>query len=81
MFAGEVVGLIEKGAFIRFGEEGFEGFLGVRRLRSWWTLNELGTALVSEGAGRAMRLGDPLDVTVERVDAPRGRVDLAPIVA
>ena len=26
-FEGEVVGLIEKGAFIRFGEEGFEGFL------------------------------------------------------
>src|ERR687895_928353 len=32
-FPGEVVGLIESGAFVRFGEEGFEGFLGVRRLR------------------------------------------------
>jgi ribonuclease R len=79
-FEGEVVGLIEKGAFVRFGEEGFEGFLGVRRMRSWWTLNEQGTALVAEGAGRALRLGDPVDVAVERVDAPRGRVDLAPIV-
>ena len=80
-FEGEVVGLIEKGAFIRFGEEGFEGFLGVRQLRDWWTLNEQGTALVSRGAGRALRLGDPIQVGVERVDAPRGRVDLAPIVA
>ena len=29
VFEGEVVGLIEKGAFIRFADEGFEGFLGV----------------------------------------------------
>ena len=74
---GEVVGLIEKGVFVRFGEEGYEGFLPVRRLRGWWTLNELGTALVAEESGRRLRLGDPIDVTVERIDAPRGRVDLS----
>ena len=81
MFEGEVVGLIEKGAFVRFGDEGFEGFLGVRRMRGWWTLNELGTALVAECSGRALRLGDPIEVAVERVDAPRGRVDLVPAEA
>jgi ribonuclease R len=80
-FEGEVVGLIEKGAFVRFGEPGFEGFLGVRRMRDWWTLNEQGTALVAQGSGRALRLGDRIEVGVERVDAPRGRVDLGPIVA
>jgi ribonuclease R len=80
VFQGEVVGLIEKGAFVRFGDAGFEGFMGVRRMREWWTLNEQGTALLTE-SGRALRLGDPVEVTVERVDAPRGRVDLAPIVA
>jgi ribonuclease R len=79
-FDGEVVGLIEKGAFVRFGDEGFEGFMGVRRMREWWTLNEQGTALLTE-SGRALRLGDPIRVSVERVEAPRGRVDLAPIVA
>ena len=79
-FEGEVVGLIEKGAFVRFGDAGFEGFMGVRRMREWWTLNEQGTALLTE-SGRALRLGDPIRVSVERVDAPRGRVDLAPIVA
>ncbi len=77
VFEGEVVGLIEKGAFLRFGEEGFEGFLPVRRLPDWWQLNELGTALVAE-SGQWLRLGDPVEVTVDRVDAPRGRVDLAP---
>jgi ribonuclease R len=76
-YEGEVVGLIPKGAFVRFGDEGFEGFLPVRRLQGWWDLNELGTALVSEESGRRLRLGDPIDVTVERIDAPRGRVDLS----
>ena len=75
-FRGEVVGLIEKGAFVRFGEEGFEGFLPVRRLRDWYTLNEPGTALIAERAGRALRMGDPIEVSVDRVEAPRGRVDL-----
>jgi ribonuclease R len=77
-FEGEVVGMIEKGAFVRFGEQGFEGFLPVRRLRGWWTLNELGTALEAEGSGRRLRLGDSIKVEVDRVEAPRGRVDLAP---
>jgi ribonuclease R len=76
-FEGEVVGLIEKGAFVRFGDEGFEGFLPVRRLQGWWVLNELGTALVAEESGRRLRLGDPIDVVVERIEAPRGRVDLS----
>jgi ribonuclease R len=76
-YEGEVVGLIEKGAFVRFGDEGYEGFLPVRRLRGWWLLNEFGTALVSEESGGRLRLGDPIEVTVERIDAPRGRVDLS----
>jgi len=76
-FPGEVVGLIAKGAFVRFGDEGFEGLLPVRRMRGWWELNELGTALEAEGGGR-LRFGDPVEVEVERVEAPRGRVDLAP---
>ena len=77
-FEGEVVGLVERGAFVRFGEEGFEGFLPTRRLREWWVLNELGTALEAEGSGRRLRLGDSVSVVVERIEAPRGRVDLSP---
>ena len=72
------MGLIEKGAFVRFGEQGFEGFLGLRRLRGWWVLNELGTALEEEGSGRRLRLGDRLEVVVDRVETARGRVDLSP---
>jgi ribonuclease R len=80
-FEGEVVGLVEKGAFVQFGEERFEGFLPVRRMRGWWTLNEVGTALVAEESGRRLRLGDAVRVEVDRVDAPRGRVDLEPAEA
>ena len=78
VFSGEVVGLIEKGAFVRFGDEGFEGLLPVRRLRGWWELNEQNTALVADASGRELRLGDTVEVTVDRVEPPRGRVDLAP---
>jgi ribonuclease R len=78
-FGGEVVGLVGGGAFVRFGDEGFEGFLPARALRGeWWDLNEQGTALVGERTGKTVRLGDPVDVSVRRVDAPRGRVDLVP---
>jgi ribonuclease R len=77
---GEVVGVIGAGAFVRFGEEGFEGFLPARKLRGeWWSLNEEGTALVGEESGKALRMGDPVRVEVGKVDAPRGRVDLLPI--
>jgi ribonuclease R len=53
----------------------------VRRLRGWWALNELGTALEAEGSGRRLRLGDSIRVQVDRIDAPRGRVDLGPAEA
>jgi ribonuclease R len=75
-FAGEVVGVISKGVFVRFGDEGFEGFLPARRLEGWWDINGLETALVAAESGQALRIGDPVEVSVERVDAARGRVDL-----
>ena len=80
VFAGEVVGLIGAGAFVAFGPEGmFEGMLPVRRLGGdWWELNEPGTMLVGTRSGSTLRLGDPVQVEVGRIDAPRGRVDLLP---
>jgi ribonuclease R len=93
-FAGEVVGLIAAGAFIAFGTpskgEGnraapiYQGMLPVRRMRGegggreWWELNEQGTILHGEHPGSTLRLGDPIEVRVARVDVARGRVDLTP---
>jgi ribonuclease R len=77
VYMGEVAGVIGAGAFIAF--DGYEGMLPVRRLvGDWWELNELETMLVGAGTGERIRLGDPVTVRVEKVDAPRGRVDLVP---
>jgi ribonuclease R len=80
-FAGEVVGLIAAGAFIAF--EGYEGMLPVRHMaapegREWWQLNEQSTILYGDRSGATLRLGDPIEVRVGRVDVARGRVDLIP---
>jgi ribonuclease R len=89
-FGGEVVGLISAGAFVAFPTSSalYEGMLPVRRLRDpaadrdsageWWEINELGTILHGERTGSTVRLGDPIEVRVDRVDPVRGRVDLIP---
>jgi ribonuclease R len=89
-FAGEVVGLISAGAFVAFPTTSwlYEGMLPVRRLREasadrgsaseWWEINELGTILHGERPGSTLRLGDPIEVRVARVDPVRGRADLIP---
>ena len=76
---GEVIGVIGAGAFVAFGD-GHEGLLPVRRLRGdWWELDELGVMLVGSQSGKAIRLGDPVVVQVERVEPARGRADLSPV--
>ena len=77
-FTGEIVGLVGGGLFIRFGGV-FEGFLSSRRLGGErFETSEYETALVGEATGTRYRLGDPVDVKVERVDRLTGKVDLAP---
>jgi ribonuclease R len=81
-FDGEVSGLVGAGAFVRFaGQLGdvYEGFLPARLLHGdRFDLNEAETALVGRRSGGVVRLGDPVTVSVEAIDAPRGRVDLEP---
>ncbi len=74
--------MIGAGAFVRFAGEladVYEGFLPARRLRGErFDLDQTETALVGRKSERRVRLGDPLRVRVESVEAPRGRVDLIP---
>jgi len=64
----------------------YEGMLPARHMhvasgeRDWWELNEQGTILSGERTGTTLRLGDAIEVRVARVDTPRGRVDLLPMV-
>lgn len=76
---GEIVGLIGSGLFVRF-DEVFEGYLPVRRLGGdYYEVDPLGAALVGRRSGRRFRLGDAIQVTVERIDRPAGKVELAPV--
>ena len=82
-FEGEVSGVVGAGAFVRFGgalADVYEGFLPARRIggRERYELDPTETMLVGGRGGDAIRIGDPVRVTVDRVEAPRGRVDLLP---
>jgi ribonuclease R len=82
-FEGEVSGVVGAGCFVRFGgalADVYEGFLPARRIggRERYELDKSETMLVGLRGGAAIRMGDPATVTVDRVEAPRGRVDLLP---
>ena len=78
-FAGEIIGVIPSGVFVRFGEV-FEGYLPARRMQGdYFQVNDLGTALVGRRGGRRYRLGDPLDVKVEDIRRSEGKVGLATV--
>jgi ribonuclease R len=77
-FEGEITGLISSGLFVRFGEV-FEGYLPARRLPAdYFELNDLGTALVGRRGGGTFRLGDPIEVLVEKIEKTDGKVELSP---
>jgi ribonuclease R len=77
-FDGEIIGLIGSGLFVRFGEV-FEGYVPARRLPGdYFELNSLATALVGRRGGGRYRLGDPLQVRVEKIERFDGKVELAP---
>src|SRR5207244_4139439 len=76
-FEGEIIGIIESGLFVRFGEV-FEGYLPARRLTGdFFEVNALGTALRGRRGGRTFRLGDPIGVRVEEIRRAEGRVALS----
>ena len=76
-FEGEIIGIIESGLFVRFGEV-FEGYLPARRLPGdFFEVNALGTCLVGRRGGRSYRLGDQIEVRVEGVRRAEGKVELS----
>jgi ribonuclease R len=78
VFEGEITGAIGSGLFARFGDV-FEGYVPARRLPGdYFELNSLGTALVGRRGGRTYRLGDPIQVRVEKIERYEGKVELSP---
>jgi ribonuclease R len=75
-FPGEITGAIASGVFVRF-DGLFEGYLPARRLSGdYYELNPLGTSLVGRRSGFAYRLGDPIEVQVEKIEKADGKVEL-----
>jgi ribonuclease R len=78
-FQGEIVGVIGSGLFVRF-DDVFEAFLPARRLPGdYFEASPLGTALKGRRGGGTFRLGDPIDVRVERIERASGRVEVSPV--
>jgi ribonuclease R len=77
-FDGEIIGAIDSGLFVRFGEV-FEGYVPARRLEGdYFELNPLGTALIGRRSRRTFRLGETIEVRVESIERAEGKVELSP---
>ncbi len=75
-FSGEIIGVIESGLFVRFGE--VEGYLLARRLGGdYFEINALATGLFGRRSKRAFRLGDAIEVRVEEIRRGEGKVELS----
>jgi ribonuclease R len=75
---GEITGLIGGGIFVGFGDV-FEGFLPARRLPGdYFELDPTATRMQGRRGGGVLRLGDPIEVKVERIQRPTGKVELSP---
>ena len=71
--------MIGSGIFVRF-EDVFEGFLPARRLPGdYFEASPLGTALTGRRGGGTFRLGDPIEVRVERIERTSGKVEVSPV--
>ena len=76
-FGGEIIGAIDSGLFVRFGEV-FEGYLPARKLPGdYFELNPLATALVGRRTKRTFRLGDAIEVVVSELRRSEGKVEVA----
>jgi ribonuclease R len=77
-FDAEIVGVIGSGLFVRF-DDVFEGFLPARRLPGdYFEATPLGTALRGRRGGGRFRLGDTIEIVVERIERQTGKVEVSP---
>lgn len=71
-----ITGVTNFGVFVQLPELMVDGLLHVSNLRSdYYHFDSVRLALVGERSGKEYRLGDQLDVTVQRVDLESRRVD------
>ena len=77
VFEAVVTGVQEYGLFVRLEDYSVEGLIKIKDIGGdFYRLNERKKALVGARTGREYRLGQPLRVTVQRIDLPRRQLDL-----
>jgi ribonuclease R len=80
-FAGVVTGVARFGIFVQLEGGIAEGLVRIERLgQEWFDFDPVRHELRGSATGNVFRLGDPMRVRVEKVDAVLRRVDLVPIV-
>ena len=76
--SGIITGLVPQGFFVELDDDPVEGFVRVSRdLDDQFTLDPAGVRLIGRRTRRRFALGDPVRVTVARVDVPARECDLA----
>ena len=76
--SGTITGLVPRGLFVELDEPPVDGFVAVGdQLDDRFDLDEAGVRLVGRRTRRRFTLGDPVTVTIARVDVPARECDLA----
>ncbi|MCR9261830.1 MAG: ribonuclease R [Pseudomonadaceae bacterium] len=77
-FAGVIASVTEFGLFVDLDTYYVQGLLHISNLGSdYFNFDPRAFALIGERSGRKFRLGDRLQVVVEDIDPPQGRIDLS----
>ena len=76
--SGSISGLVARGFFVELEEPPVDGFVAVgEQLDDRFELDAAGVRLVGQRTRRRFTLGDPVEVTIARVDVPARTCDLA----
>ncbi len=77
-FAGVIASVTEFGLFVDLDTYYVQGLLHISNLGSdYFNFDARAFALVGERSGRKFRLGDRIEVIVNDIDPPQGRIDLS----
>lgn len=77
-FTGQIVGMMPAGVFIRLPNT-VEGMLPFRLMDDYYEYDELRMEAVGSRNGRALRIGQSIEVLVARADTESRQVDFAPV--
>ncbi len=79
-FPGTCTGVMGRGIFVQIDKYLVDGFIGIRDLPGGpsdrWKLNDRTGALVAQGSGRSLSIGQRFTVRVAKVDLARRQLDL-----